>query len=527
MLRPAIACVLSMLAVSPATAQDLNYQTYLIGTRAMGMGGAFTGMADDPSAAFHNPAGLGPILRSSTSANLSVIALESWTMAGGYGSLLGPIDLQHDALPSLPLFVGFVQKLGDEGPDGVRQHGIALSIVRPALIRRAFRVDVADPARGASNTLRIDQEESSQWYGVSYGIRLGEGLALGVGAWVALRQLRHREDEFVAEGVVPIEDRRTADRFLARYSEANLDSFDLVIRLGLLWQIDPQWRLGVMLQPTPVSLSTTASISSRLGLARDATLDDLRFVERQDLDGDYPLPWQLRVGVGFAAMRDLAFALDVALYAPMGIGAPIRTFGPTEVDPVSGEPISPGRFIPRTWSANFTANVSFGFDALIADIVPIQGGVFTDLSAAPSIDGPSDEYAPAQVHGFGASLAGGIHRGDFDVQLGVAGVLGWGTGLGTSPDPDPLPGEAYVPREVRRYSVYFFLSGTERAAATLVREILSGMGITEESPPAEGAAPGGRAEQTEDEGEEEGEDEGEDDAGTAERQATAPRSETR
>jgi len=36
-----------------------GWNNTLIGCRAMGLGGAFTGVADDPSAIFHNPAGLG------------------------------------------------------------------------------------------------------------------------------------------------------------------------------------------------------------------------------------------------------------------------------------------------------------------------------------------------------------------------------------------------------------------------------------------------------------------------------------
>lgn len=479
------ASVLSLLAVAPARAQELNYQTYLIGTRAMGMGGAFTGVADDPSTAFHNPAGLGPMLRSSTSANLSVIAIEGWTMDGGYGGLLGPADLEHDAIPSLPLFVGFVQKFGAEGSDGIRQQGLALSIVRPGLVRRRFRVDALEPGRGIANTLRVQHEDSAQWYGLSYGIRLRQGLALGLGTWLSIRQLRHLEEEFVAEGIATVDGLRTADRFVARYSEAGVDSFDFVFRVGLLWQIDAQWRLGVMFQPAPVSLSTRASISSRLGRASAGALEDLRFVELDGLDGNLPTPWQLRVGVGHRVAPELTFALDVALYAPMGLGAPIRTFGATELDPVTGEPVRPGRFLPATWQANFTANVSVGMDALIADMVPLQVGLFTDLSAAPSIDGPATEYRAPQVHGFGASVAGGLHRGEFDVQVGVAGVFGWGTGLGTSPDPDPLSADRYVPRDVRRYTLYVFISGTERAAASLVRELLEEMGIAEPAPPGD------------------------------------------
>lgn len=467
-------CVLAW--AGGASAQELNYQTYLIGTRAMGMAGAFTGVADDPSAAFHNPAGLGLIVRSSTSANLSVIAIEGWTFLGGYGSAVGQVDLEHDAIPSLPLFVGFAQKFGDTGPDGIRQHGIALSVVRPGRVHRRFRVQISEPERGLADSIAIEHIDNAQWYGVSYGVRLDTDLAIGIGGWLALRDIEHREEQFVARGIIPAGARRTADRLFSRQSEATLSAIQLVFRAGVIWQADPQWRLGVMVQPAPISISTSAVIRTRLartGTGEPPAVEELAFVDREDASGDAPLPWQLRVGVSHAFSDWLALAADVALYAPIGsANAPVQTFGPPTEDPETGDVPSPGLFIPTEWYANMTANLSVGFDALIADVVPLQGGVFTDLSAAPSIDGPSPIYRPPQVHGIGASLAGGFHRGDFDVQIGAAGVVGWGTGLGTNPNPDAPLEEAYLPISVRRHAIYFFISGTERAAAGLVREIL-------------------------------------------------------
>lgn len=490
-------CVLAW--ASSASAQELNYQTYLIGTRAMGMAGAFTGVADDPSAAFHNPAGLGLIVRSSTSANLSVIAIEGWTFLGGYGSAVGQVDLEHDAIPSLPLFVGFAQKFGDTGPDGIRQHGIALSVVRPGRVHRRFRVQISEPERGLADSIAIEHIDNAQWYGVSYGVRLDTDLAIGIGGWLALRDIEHREEQFVARGIIPAGARRTADRLFSRQSEATLSAIQLVFRAGVIWQADPQWRLGVMVQPAPISISTSAVIRTRLartGTGEPPAVEELAFVDREDASGDAPLPWQLRVGVSHAFSDWLALAADVALYAPIGsANAPVQTFGPPTEDPETGDVPSPGLFIPTEWYANMTANLSVGFDALIADVVPLQGGVFTDLSAAPSIDGPSPIYRPPQVHGIGASLAGGFHRGDFDVQIGAAGVVGWGTGLGTNPNPDAPLEEAYLPISVRRHAIYFFISGTERAAAGLVREILGDLegaaqerGEEEQGAEVEGAA---------------------------------------
>lgn len=481
--RAALALAFVILGVgASARAQELNYNTFLIGTRAMGMGGAFTGVADDPSSAFHNPAGLGLMLRSATSANLSVIAIEGWKMEGGYGSIAGPRDLEHDAIPSLPLFVGFGQKFGSEDAHGIHQHGIALSIVRPAQIRRRFEVNVFDEVAGFGDSIRIDHEESSQWYGVSYGVRLEPGFALGIGGWLALRDVEHREEQFTARGIIPAGASRTADRLMAQQNEATVSTIGLVFRIGLLWHIDSQWSFGAMLQPGAISITNGATLSARSGRTGTGippAVEDLRFIEQEDLSGDLPLPWQLRVGASHRFTPDYRMALDLAVYAPIGSESdPVDTFG-GEVDPVTGEVPSPGQFIAREWYANMTANVALGFDAMIADLVPLQAGVFTDFSAAPGIDGPSPVYRSPQVHGFGASVAGGIHRGDFDVQVGAAGVFGWGTGLGTNPDANAPVSERYLPRSVERYTLYFFISGTERAAESLVRELLREIDLEE------------------------------------------------
>lgn len=53
---------------SPALAGPYNFSDVLVGDRAMGMGGAFAGVADDASALYYNPAGLGYATSSSLSA---------------------------------------------------------------------------------------------------------------------------------------------------------------------------------------------------------------------------------------------------------------------------------------------------------------------------------------------------------------------------------------------------------------------------------------------------------------------------
>ena len=388
----ALAGALFALASGRAAAQELDYQNFLIGTRAMGMGGAFTAVADDPSAAYHNPAGLGLILRSSTSANLTVIAADGWRMRGGYGSVLGPRDLAYNAIPALPIFVGFVQKFGDRGPDGIQQHGIAISVVRPRFIQRSFRIALTDPSHGVVDSIRVDESSNDQWYGVSYGLRIEPNLAIGIGGWLSVRDVLHTEERFVGGGIMTAGGRRTAESLLTAQSSARLSSIGLVFRLGLLWQFHPQWRLGLMLQPGRIPITDNASIFSNFATtagASPATIGGLRFADQNDLSGNLPTPWQLRIGGSYRANDSFLVSADVALYAPIGSRAhPVQTYGAPQPDPVTGEIPSPGLYVARQWYANVTANASIGIDALIADLVPIQAGIFTDMSAAPQITGP-------------------------------------------------------------------------------------------------------------------------------------------
>ncbi|HDL19252.1 MAG TPA: hypothetical protein ENH29_09370, partial [Bacteroidetes bacterium] len=60
---------------------------YGVGIRALGMGGAFTGIADDYSASYWNPAGLGQMRRMELTAGFNSLAYKSNTTY--YGNLSG------------------------------------------------------------------------------------------------------------------------------------------------------------------------------------------------------------------------------------------------------------------------------------------------------------------------------------------------------------------------------------------------------------------------------------------------------
>src|SRR5947209_18962765 len=79
------ALLLPFLLVSAATADDANFRPYIVGSRAAGMGGAFTALADDGSGPYYNPGGLAFVRRSQVSLSGSVYGVVSGSNADALG----------------------------------------------------------------------------------------------------------------------------------------------------------------------------------------------------------------------------------------------------------------------------------------------------------------------------------------------------------------------------------------------------------------------------------------------------------
>src|SRR4051812_23517678 len=91
-----------------ARADDIHYQDYPVGNRAVGLAGAFTALGNDPSGLYYNPAGLISTSRTNVSVSTSLYGLESTSPHG-----LAGVDLTHLTLSIIPSEVGATYALGD------------------------------------------------------------------------------------------------------------------------------------------------------------------------------------------------------------------------------------------------------------------------------------------------------------------------------------------------------------------------------------------------------------------------------
>ena len=184
MLRATLAIALAI-TTSVAFAQDTHHQNLAVGDRAIGMGGAFTGLATDEAAAWYNPAGLAFLRGDTVSGSLLLHAFERIRVGSG------ELRLRHPRQSSFPLYATGMIRLGDE-VEGRHRHALGVVVYRPLQIRRRFELEVTAPD-GAPSTLFIDREEHETDVGMSWASRLANRFAIGATVLLTIEQFGHRE----------------------------------------------------------------------------------------------------------------------------------------------------------------------------------------------------------------------------------------------------------------------------------------------------------------------------------------------
>lgn len=461
--------------VPQARADEDHFQTFPVGERALGMGGAFTGFADAPSAAWYNPAGLAHLERDALAGSLQLTVSTHRVVEDGYGSPVGTADLEHSGLPAIPLFVGVVKRLGRRDDTGLRRHAFALSTTFPNAQRYRFDVALANSSTGVRDALRIDREARSIWYGPSWAYRVSPTLAFGISGFLVTRRVRHSEDHtIITEGVLnPARGTFENATLSVRETMVKMQTRHIVFRLGAMWDATDRLRLGVMVQPPGIELTDTARIRERRAFADTLAADSYATLyesEQKNLSAAAPVPLEVRLGTSYAASESFVLALDVGLVVPRS--GLVRAFGQPAPEPITGETPQPGDFFADSYRRDIVVNAALGFEAVAADVIPIRAGVYTDLSAAPSIDGPTDLYAHDDVDRVGSTFSIGYRSEDYDLSVGVAALFGFGTGLRTNPDPGlGATPEAYLPTDVRERTIFFFISGAQSTVSRLARHV--------------------------------------------------------
>lgn len=469
-MRTTLALVLVLAThACPAGAQDISYQRIPIGDRAVGMGGAFTGVAEDLSTVWYNPGGLAFLDGAGVSGALSINILDEYTIDAG--DVLGDEtrDLNDDGSVTIPLFVGGMAKLG-EGEPHERRHAIAGAAVNPSVPSRRFEAGLPPTADGVSAALRVQSRNRLQQYGPAYAYRLNEHFGLGIAGFLSIHSFEYDESTVVNRAGPRQPDGTFSDSSTqSRVSGGDAESISLLFRIGLLWQPSSSFRMGLMLQVPNLPLFRNGRVGE-LTSTVDATGSGTFSGAEQDTTPTFHQPLELRLGLAYRPRDNWRIALDLSFYGPLGSADdPLYFFGETSPDPVSGVEPDPGQFFSNAIWAKPSFNVAFGTETLIAEVIPLSLGVYTDLSPTGAVEGPTSVYVQPHMDSVGLTAVIGYRKGGYNVAVGGALVLGWGSAYATNPDASAP--DAYVPRDARSTSLYIFFTGYSGAAEQLARDV--------------------------------------------------------
>jgi long-subunit fatty acid transport protein len=352
------------------------------GARAIGMGGAFIGVADDATAASWNPGGLIQLERPEVS------------IVGTWFQRTEDVDSSNhpEASGEQTVSGNDLNYLSAAYPFNLFHRNMIVSLNYQNLYdftrHWEFPVSYRDPMLTTTQQVESNQEGSFAALGLAYGLQISPTVSagltlnfwddwLGSGEWqhditisgsgtyngIPFESYYHREDHYTIDGVN--------------------------VNLGVLWNITAKWNFGAVVKtPFEADLKhqTQEQAETPPGL-----IPDVPIPEYQNLN----MPLSYGIGLAYRFSDHLTGSLD--MYRTEWEDFYFTDTAGQKISPITGKPEGESNVDP-------THQVRAGLEYLHLKnqfIIPVRGGVFYDPAPA---EGSPDQF-------FGFSLGSGIARG--------------------------------------------------------------------------------------------------------------------
>jgi long-chain fatty acid transport protein len=482
------------LAAGESAADPTNYQRYVIGERALGMGGAQTAVVNDPMANLYNPAAMVFITSSMVSASKALYSLDYRKVEGGFvpsiaaasGDPVNALALEHEndlSLPStLSIVAPFGKRLYKRGP---KRHAFGIAILVPLQDSYTYRAkwkaeaDIRD-----AETYALSESNTQVWTGVSYAARLSESFGLGASAFLVRSSWSRKlsQSRFGDEPECPL----MADEcgFMQFWdSHVDIDVISLLFRIGALWQPHENWRMGLVvsaptiLLPNVVLYKTQGKLDQTFGAANvggDENDFAWYFTDDYKLKVHGIEPMNFRAGVGYIWHDIFAADIDVTFHLPISYdrikGDPVakRRFPEDGPEDLSASPDWFDIGVIREIERKPVLNFNIGWEYIIDATWTIRNGFFTDFSSAPDVK-PTNEPQLWHINRYGATVAAGFKHEGYDVSVGFMGAFGRGQASVFNDTVDPLV--AWQPAPLEERALYIFIAGVQSAASKGAKQL--------------------------------------------------------
>jgi long-chain fatty acid transport protein len=444
-----LVAVLVLLLPGAAWGDDTHYQDFVVGGRAMVLGGAFTSLADDSSGLYYNPAGIADAHYSSLQLSTSLYGFER----GATENVLPvtgieQLDIQFTDLIVIPASGGFVKTFGDKDPEGKPRQAYGLCVIVPS-----FRSSTAsDGTDTATYQRRITDREL--WTGVGYAHRLGERLRVGLSGFYILRSVVDVENLTDRESLGT-----NIDKFETVTNDISFLNGSVVFIGGAKYVLGHGLTLGLSVQSPSLEVHSQGDLrfsrATSDPTAASGATSRLERIDVPDASSDVRYAPMLRLGVNYVETYKYTLSADVSYHAP--VEYELLKFSRDKVDP-SRLPFNPK--IDRRG----VLNVNVGAEYLVVREVSVAAGLFTDFSTAPDVPAEPTVDQPPHVDLIGLTMSIGYFGKHSLSRIGV--LYSFGSGYDVIPESniDRVLGGAQDFKRADYFQSFFyvFLSSTFR-----------------------------------------------------------------
>lgn len=410
-----VALTMVLIGSRTALADQFHYNNILIGTRAVGLGGAFGAVADDASGVFYNPAGVAFALSNDISGSANAFYKKS---ASYKGTICGE-DFVEESSGSVPSFFGGLQKL-DRYVEGLVFAFGVYSIDSDLKDQDTLLEDRKCEAMQFERYHRTSNARASTFYaGAAVGKRITSNISVGVGLsyFSADELVQEYQDvkQYITSG------NATTWVFQSSNVRERLNVHGVQPALGIQAALPFNLALGLTYKPGIVA-------SQKYDLTSETRRMILSQAEKDKIDthtgtpvgvisevitpesNDNPIgnwPTEIRLGVAWFASPKLLWTFDATHYLEV-----------TAADSL----VSNGKR-PK-YNKEAVTNFATGLEYYLMAALPLRLGFFTNNDARPEIQRgtPSGDIACNKDEDFTAKYCGQPDHIDY---IGESLFIAW------------------------------------------------------------------------------------------------------
>lgn len=378
-----ILLVIAVFSAYPVFADEYHYNNILIGDRASGMGGAYTGVSDDPSGLYYNPAGI----VYSSGRNLSASVNAYYNLTKTYDKAIGGYDWQRKSSALLPNFFGVIQPVSDKARIGFSYAVPDSSLEDQDQTFRNVPASLGNATYISEFVINFNNDDNTYNYGPTVAVELSDNLSTGLTFFVHQRKAQVINNQLV---------RLSDGRFEWSNIYAETNEWGVKPVFGIMWAPFKKVSLGLSASKTIVVSSDTERQVTFKGI--DYSKDQVdRVISSTEEKRKYP--YEVRFGFGYFHSESFLLSGDLAYYSKVK-------------DPAFGD---------KTWVVNGALGAEYYLDRNWA----VRAGVFSNMANTYKIE-EGEKNQPEHINLYGGSLS--LSRFSRNTSITLGGSLSYGKG---------------------------------------------------------------------------------------------------